>query len=355
MSTIIGQPLDPADDGVMDDFDLAESGASDLSTVVQELIQISPDQHGLRLDKVLALRLKGWSRSHLADVISRGDVQHIRHPERPAVSLTPPTLKPSHKVKSGETYQVTLRPLASSAAFEAQDIALAVVHEDAHLLVVHKPAGLVVHPAPGHWSGTLLNAVLHHHPEARDLPRAGIVHRLDKDTSGLMVVAKSRPAMDALVQAIAARLVKREYLALAHGHWASARTTIVQTDIGRDPRNRLRMAVLPGGKGKWSQTDFTCLSTNDQASWLHCQLHTGRTHQIRVHLQHLKHPLVGDPTYGGREVPGLNRQALHAWRLSLIHPMNHQALSWTCPPPPDWVAGLEQMGLGYNENLLPVP
>lgn len=351
MSRIIRQPQDPADDGGLDEIDLLGTETPISQAVVEECLQITPDQHGLRLDKVLANGLKGWSRSHLCEVISKGDVR-LDHGTLP---MAAPALKPSHKVKSGEAYLVTLRPLASSAAFEAQDLPLVVVHEDADLLVIHKPPGLVVHPAPGHWSGTLLNAVLHHHKGARDLPRAGIVHRLDKDTSGLMVVAKTRPAMDALVQAIAARQVKREYLALAHGHWAWQRTTSVQTDMGRDPRNRLRMAVLPQGRGKWSQTDFTCLSTNDKASWLHCQLHSGRTHQIRVHLQHLKHPLVGDPTYGGRTVEGIDRQALHAWRLSLSHPVTRKPLSWTCTPPTDWINGLTQMGLGYNERLLPVP
>jgi 23S rRNA pseudouridine1911/1915/1917 synthase len=170
-----------------------------------------------------------------------------------------------------------------------------------------------------------------------------------------MVVAKTKVAADGLVRDIAARLIKREYLALAHGHWSHERQLSVQTDIGRDPKNRLRMAALPQGQGKWSQTDVTCLSTNDQASWLHARLHSGRTHQIRVHLAHLHHALVGDLTYGGRAVGGFERQALHAWRLSLTHPVSQEALSWTCPPPADLLSVLGQMGLGYNESLLPAP
>ena len=346
MTVIIGQPQPPSDDRVMGGWATLDAEPAD-DAVAVEVLTITPEWHEARLDKVLAALLSGWSRSHLASVIDVGDVQLVKHAER--------ALKPSHKVRSGEVYRVTLHPLASSAAFEPQAIPLQVVHEDDHLMVIDKPAGLVVHPAPGNWSGTLLNALLHHHAGARALPRAGIVHRLDKDTSGLMMVAKTPAAVDALVQAIGQRQVQREYLALAHGSWRGAERVEVQTDMGRDPRNRLRMAVVPEGKGKWSQTDVTCLATNAQACWVHCRLHSGRTHQIRVHMAHLGHPLVSDATYGGRLVPGLDRQALHAWRLSLAHPHTGQPLQWTSAPPPDIVEALSQVGLGYNERLLPVP
>ncbi|MEY4284058.1 MAG: hypothetical protein RL111_733 [Pseudomonadota bacterium] len=346
MTGIIGQPHPPSDDRVMEEWSAADADPQDGAVVVEELT-IAPQWHEARLDKVLAAMLAGWSRSHLSQVIEAGDVRWLKHPDRP--------LKPSHKVRSGEVYRVTLHPLASSAAFEPQAMDLTVLHEDEHLMVIDKPAGLVVHPAPGHWSGTLLNALLHHHAGARALPRAGIVHRLDKDTSGLMMVGKTPSAVDALVQAIGARSVRREYLALAHKPWRGKTHIEIQTDMGRDPRNRLRMAALPEGKGKWSQTDVTCLATNDQASWVHCRLHSGRTHQIRVHMAHLGHPLVSDVTYGGQLLDGLNRQALHAWRLSLAHPHTGQALQWTCPPPPDLRQALSQVGLGYNERLLPVP
>jgi 23S rRNA pseudouridine1911/1915/1917 synthase len=227
-------------------------------------------------------------------------------------------------------------------------MALAVVHEDEHLLVIDKPAGLVVHPAPGHWSGTLLNGLLAHHEAARSLPRAGIVHRLDKDTSGLMVVAKTRSAMDALVAAIAERQVRREYLALAHKRWQGPQTVQVDQPLGRDPRLRTRMAVvdLQRHSGKTARTDVRLLGNSDSACWVHCQLHTGRTHQIRVHMQHLGHPLLADELYGGRPMAGLQRQALHAWRLSLQHPVSGQAWTWQRTPPPDMACALAELRLG---------
>ncbi len=347
MSSIIGQSnaadpassLEPLEDSVLD--------AEDQGGVHTECLTVSPSGHGVRLDKWLSTQLPGWSRSHLTQVIQQADVRALHAPAQ--------ALKAAHKIKAGERYEVTLRPPQSSAAFVPEAMALAVVHEDDHLLVINKPAGLVVHPAPGHWQGTLLNGLLAHHAGAVDLPRAGIVHRLDKDTSGLMVVAKTRPTMDALVQAIALREVGREYLALASRPWTGPRQVSVQTDMGRDPRQRLRMAVLPDGQGKFAQTDVTCLASEAEGSWVHCRLKTGRTHQIRVHLAHLRHPLLGDGLYGGPSHPLIDRQALHAWRLSLRHPQTGESLHWTQPPPDDWLAVLAAWGLGYNEALCPAP
>jgi 23S rRNA pseudouridine1911/1915/1917 synthase len=232
-------------------------------------------------------------------------------------------------------------------------MALEVVYEDAHLMVINKPAGLVVHPAPGHWSGTLLNGLLAHHAGARMLPRAGIVHRLDKDTTGLMVVAKTRAVMDALVVLIAAREVRREYIALAHKPWQLGPTVRVEQAIGRDPRQRVRMAVvdLAHQMGKPALTDFRVLDSQPQACLLHCKLHTGRTHQIRVHLLHLGHPLLADELYGGKPLAGLERQALHAWRLSLTHPVTGQALSWRAPLPPELRLALSGLGLNGGAEL----
>ena len=218
---------------------------------------------------------------------------------------------------------------------------------------------MVVHPAPGNWSGTLLNALLHHYPASAALPRAGIVHRLDKDTSGLMVVARERSAFDALTAQIAAREVQREYWALAHGHWKHAADKPLRVDaaIGRDPRNRLRMAVVDIARqaGKPSQTDFTLignstLSNNNSntmpaSCWIHCKLHTGRTHQIRVHMQHLGHPLLADALYGGVTAFGMQRQALHAFSLQLQHPITLQQIQCRASLPADMQAAICAMGL----------
>jgi len=229
-------------------------------------------------------------------------------------------------------------------------MALDIVFQDAHLLVINKPAGLVVHPAPGNWSGTMMNGLLGLDARAFDLPRAGIVHRLDKDTSGLMVVARTRAVMDALVRAIAARDVKRQYLALAHGAWRGEKSRRVDLAIGRDPGNRLRMAVvdLSLHAGKTAATDFVCLDHTDLGCLVHCTLHTGRTHQIRVHMAALGHPLVADALYGGAAAVGMQRQALHAVRLAFNHPLTVEPLAFVAPLPQDFAGALDLWGLKYN-------
>jgi 23S rRNA pseudouridine1911/1915/1917 synthase len=265
--------------------------------------------HGARLDHALVARAGEFSRSHLQSLVARGEVRIDD-----AVCRTP-----ARRLRLGQRVEVQLLPTAESRAFRAEPMALAVVHEDEALLVVDKPAGLVVHPAAGHWSGTLLNGLLAHHAGAAGLPRAGIVHRLDKDTSGLMVVAKTLQSMTALVRMIAARKVQREYLALAHGEFAQAERSI-EAPIARDPRSRVRMAVL--GSGKPARTDVQRLAARDGASALRCTLHTGRTHQIRVHLAHVGHPLLADALYGGVPALGVERQALHATSLRFAHPLD---------------------------------
>jgi 23S rRNA pseudouridine1911/1915/1917 synthase len=212
-------------------------------------------------------------------------------------------------------------------------MALDIVFEDEHLLVLNKPAALVVHPAPGNWSGTLLNGLLAHHAAAATLPRAGIVHRLDKDTSGLMVVGKTLPAVTALSRAIAAREVHRHYLALAHGRVPWDEKT-VDAAIGRDPVSRVRMAVLASGKP--ARSDLQCVARGEAFSALAIKLHTGRTHQIRVHLAWLGHPLVSDGLYGGAPALGMQRQALHAARLRLQHPVFGAWLDFESAPPADF-------------------
>lgn len=301
---------------------------------------VSIEHHGARLDLALAAAVPEFSRTYLQQLIEAG-----------AVRLNATMIsKPSTKVKAWDKLLIELRPTPQSLAFKPEPMALDVVFEDEHLLVINKPAGLVVHPAPGNWSGTLLNGLLARDEAARFLPRAGIVHRLDKDTSGLMVVARTREAMDALVETIAAREVNREYLAVAHRAWQGSRQQQVAEPIGRDHRNRLRMAVvdLARSAGKSAMTDFSLLDNADRHCLVRCKLHTGRTHQIRVHMAFLGHPLVADELYGGAAAGSLTRQALHARRLAFLHPVLGSALSFTAPVPDDLEALMADLGLSYN-------
>lgn len=318
------------------DEDLDESVAAAAEPELRAW-EVGTAQHGLRLDRALAELIPEFSRSYLQQLIEAGVVTSR------GVALT----KPSQRLKAGEHGIIELRPTPQSQAFKPEAMSLQIVFEDEHLRVINKPAGLVVHPAPGNWSGTLLNGLLAHDAQAALLPRAGIVHRLDKDTSGLMVVARTRAAMDALVRMIAAREVSRQYVALAHKAWSGPARRDVDAAIGRDPRNRLRMAVvdLERHAGKPAKTSVELLQNADQGCWLRCTLHTGRTHQIRVHLASIGHPLVADALYGGAPAAGLTRQALHAFRLAFAHPVTGQALAFRAPVPPDLEAALHAWGL----------
>lgn len=318
------------------------AGLDELAPEVETRVcEVPAAMHGWRIDRALAQLIPEFSRSYLQQLMADGAV------EMRGTALR----KPSARVAAGDRLAVELRPTQQAQAFVPQAMALDVVYEDADLLVIQKPAGLVVHPAAGHWTGTLLNGLLAHHAGAASLPRAGIVHRLDKDTSGLMLVGKSRQAVEALVRAIAAREVNRQYLALAQGRWQGAAEQGVDQPIGRDVHNRLRMAVVrpDTGIGKAAQTTIRLLDTSDQACLVACKLHTGRTHQIRVHMAWLGHPLVADALYGGRALWGLDRQALHAARLSLRHPITGEPLAFRSPPPPDLLAAIAGSGLRYNE------
>lgn len=296
--------------------------------------RVGTRDHGQRLDKWLVALAPEFSRSHLQTLIEDG---HVLVDGQPASSA-------SRKVSAGQGIAITLHPTPQSQAFRAEPMALAVVFEDEHLMVIDKPAGLVVHPAAGHWSGTLLNGLLAHHRGAALLARAGIVHRLDKDTSGLMVVGKTLQAVTALVREIAAREVHREYLALAHGVPSTARFTI-DASIGRDPVSRVRMAVVASGRTARTDVEVLTHARVDllPVSLLRCTLHTGRTHQIRVHLASRGHPLVADATYGGREALGLTRQALHARRLRFTHPVLGTPMGFEAAPPSDLQAALSQI------------
>ncbi len=299
---------------------------------------VPADCAGMRFDQALARMFPEHSRSRLAAWVKQGQVK-----------LDHAAVDAKRKVWGGERVSLELQREARDTAAEAEAIELDIVHEDAALLVLNKPAGLVVHPGSGNWQGTLLNGLLHHHPPLAAIARAGIVHRLDKDTSGLLVVAKTLEAQTGLVRQLQARTVVRQYLALVHGE--VARDGTVDAPIGRHETQRTRMAVTEHGRA--ARTHYRVLERFARATLLECSLDTGRTHQIRVHLQSIGHPLVGDPVYrAGRRVghgnaPGplasFKRQALHAYRLGLVHPVSAAHMQWEAPLPADMQALLLEL------------
>ncbi|PWG62620.1 23S rRNA pseudouridine(1911/1915/1917) synthase RluD [Sediminicurvatus halobius] len=300
---------------------------------IQRAAVIPEAAAGQRLDRALAELFPEFSRSRLQRWLREG-----------ALRVDGATPRPRAAVQGGE--QVVLEAvLEAEGPAEAEAIPLTVVHEDDSLLVIDKPAGLVVHPGAGNREGTLQNALLHHDPALAAVPRAGIVHRLDRETSGLMVVARTLPAHTDLVAQLQARSVGREYLALVAGTFTAGGH--VEAAIGRHPRDRLRMAVREDGKP--AVTHYRIERRFPAHTLLRCRLETGRTHQIRVHMAHIRHPIVGDPLYGGRlrlppgadktvtdALRGFRRQALHAERLTLRHPATGETLSWTSPLPADF-------------------
>ena len=283
---------------------------------------------GLRLDQALARLLPDESRSRLARLIDEGHVT-VDGERREA----------KRKVRSGEAVAVELKPRQEESAYSPEAIALAVVHEDDAVIVIDKPAGLVVHPGSGNWQGTMLNALLHHAPSLKELARAGIVHRLDKDTSGLLVVAKTELAQADLVRQLQARTVKRTYLAIVRGKVARAGS--VDAPIGRHRVQRTRMAVVAGGKP--ALTRYRVRERLRAHTLLECELETGRTHQIRVHLASIGHPVEGDPVYAGRGDKRFGRQALHAWKLAFRHPVSGKTVAFESPMPRDMRELLEEL------------
>jgi len=302
-------------------------------------LRLDPADCGVRLDKVLARHVPQFSRSRLQQWIEAGHV-----------TLDGAVARIRQPVHGDEEVLLQPQPAPEDSAFQPEPMALAIVAEDAALLVLDKPAGLVVHPAAGNWSGTLLNGLLHHCPALAGVPRAGIVHRLDKDTSGLMVVAKTLEAHTDLVRQLQARTVRREYLALAWGRAPASGT--VERAIGRHPRDRIRMAVLDDHAvgAKPALTRFQRLAGGEldgrEVSLLQCRLETGRTHQIRVHMQSLGLPLVGDALYGKPHLAAVfPRQALQAWKLGLQHPVTHAPQAWSVPLAADFAALLARAGI----------
>ncbi|MDY0047253.1 MAG: 23S rRNA pseudouridine(1911/1915/1917) synthase RluD [Thauera propionica] len=297
------------------------------------VMTIPAELGGLRLDQALARLFPEHSRSRLQAWLKDGRIR-----------LDGELAGSRQKVSGGERVELDVAQPPEIAAEQPEDIPLRVVFEDAHLLVIDKPAGLVVHPGSGNWSGTLLNALLHHAPQVAEVPRAGIVHRLDKDTSGLLVVAKTLTAQTDLVRQLQARTVRRHYWALAQGRVQAG--GMADAPIGRHPTQRTKMAVV--GNGRPAVTHYKVVERFARATLLECRLETGRTHQIRVHMAHIGHPLVGDPVYAARRVAdpawaGFERQALHAFRLGLIHPATGEAMEWEIPMAEDLDALLQRL------------
>ncbi len=300
-------------------------------------VQVPAECAGWRLDATLAKLFSGHSRSRLQGWLKDG-----------LIRLDGSAAEGKRKVYGGERIDFDAEIAVSSApsfSDAAEDIALHVVFEDDYLIVIDKPAGLVVHPGNGNASGTMMNALLHHAPQLAAIPRAGIVHRLDKDTSGLLVVARTLTAQTDLVRQMQARSVKRHYLALALG--TVERDGTVDAPLGRHAVQRTKMAIVRAG-GKEARTHYAVLERFERATLLECRLETGRTHQIRVHLASIKHPLAGDPVYGKTKsgdarLDAFARQALHAWRLALVHPATGAEMAWEAPLPADFARLLEDL------------
>ncbi|MFP5383909.1 MAG: 23S rRNA pseudouridine(1911/1915/1917) synthase RluD [Gammaproteobacteria bacterium] len=317
------------------------------STHIEDEAVVPDAMAGKRLDQAAADLFPDHSRSRLQQWIEAG-----------VLTVDGAARAPKQKLIGGERLRLAV-DVERADDWAAEDLPLLVVHEDEDILVIDKPAGLVVHPAVGHQHGTLVNALLHYDPSLATLPRCGIVHRIDRDTTGLLVVARTLEAHTALVRQLQDKSVWREYEAVVNG--LVARDGRVEAAIGRHPTDRKRMAVVVGGKP--AVTHYTVVQRFRSHTHVRLKLETGRTHQIRVHMAHLKHPLVGDPVYGGRAVVpthaepelgellrGFSRQALHATRLGLIHPGSGEFMGWHSPLPDDMVVLLDLLAEDLRVN-----
>jgi 23S rRNA pseudouridine1911/1915/1917 synthase len=331
-------PFDPDLDDELDVELEGGTGAPDYSPITLEL---TPEHCGQRLDKVVAGLVPQFSRSRLQQWFEEG---HVTVDGKPA--------KGKGTAFGDETVVVQPQPAPEDTAYSPETMELAIVYEDDAIMVVNKPAGLVVHPGSGNWSGTLLNGLLARCPQLVSVPRAGIVHRLDKDTSGLMVVGKTLEAQTDLVRQLQARTVKREYLALV---WGTPRLSgTIDSAISRHPKERTKMAVSNAPMAKPAITHYELLESGEldrrPVSLVQCRLETGRTHQIRVHMQSLGYSLVGDTVYGKPHLmPFFHRQALQARRLGLSHPVTGEPMEWVVPLAADFAELLARAGIEEPE------
>ncbi len=329
------------------DFDAVLDGDFGADEIIDDMapieLELTPDACGQRLDKVISTLVPQYSRSRLQLWVEAG-----------FVTVDGKVAKRNMTAYGDEKIVILPQSAPEDEAFKPEAMQLNIVHEDEHIIVINKPAGLVVHPGPGNWSGTLLNGLLHHCPQLAGVPRAGIVHRLDKDTSGLMVVGKTLASQTDLVRQLQARTVKREYFALVWGTPKPSGT--IDASIARHPRDRVKMAVSENFSAKPAITHYELLNSGEldrrPVSLMQCRLETGRTHQIRVHMQHLGFALVGDAVYGKQHLVSVfPRQALQARRLGLVHPGSGQASEWIVPVADDFAALLATAGIPEPEQL----
>ncbi len=320
------------------ELDFAADDADDaIDSMAPIELELTPDACGQRLDKVISKLVPQFSRSRLQLWMDAG-----------FVTVDGKVAKTKMTAYGDEKVVILPQSAPEDEAFKPEQIELNIVHEDEHIIVVNKPAGLVVHPGAGNWSGTLLNGLLFHCPQLAGVPRAGIVHRLDKDTSGLMVVGKTLAAQTDLVRQLAARTVRREYFALVWGTPKQSGT--IDASMARHPRDRIKMAVSENFSAKPAITHYELLQSGlldrRPVSLVQCRLETGRTHQIRVHMQSLGFSLVGDALYGKQHLVGVfPRQALQARRLGLVHPGTGKAVEWLVPLAADFAGLIAQAGI----------